>query len=132
ELEEWKATVGKYKENPDKVANLVERTINTQNPDWSDLKSMIETLLDPTERQMVKKAIIDSDRCGEIPIEVENAVNPIVWASDVPGRSKQAEPVSIALKPAKGLERAIPKTINWSALYAIKQGPSETPSEFLE
>ncbi|RMC21457.1 hypothetical protein DUI87_02323 [Hirundo rustica rustica] len=32
----------------------------------------------------------------------------------------------------KGLERAIPKTINWSALYAIKQGPSQTPSEFLD
>lgn len=32
---------------------------------------------------------------------------------------------------AKGMERTIPKTINWSALYAIKQGPSEAPSEFL-
>lgn len=33
---------------------------------------------------------------------------------------------------AIGVERAIPKTINWSALYSLKQGPSETPSEFLE
>lgn len=33
---------------------------------------------------------------------------------------------------AIGLERAIPKTINWSALYSLKQGPFETPSEFLE
>lgn len=32
----------------------------------------------------------------------------------------------------KGLEKAIPKTINWSALYAIKQSPSQTPSEFLD
>lgn len=32
----------------------------------------------------------------------------------------------------RGLERVIPKTINWSALYTIKQGPSETTSEFLE
>ncbi|XP_068031658.1 uncharacterized protein [Anomalospiza imberbis] len=32
----------------------------------------------------------------------------------------------------KGVERAIPKTINWSALYAIKQNPSESPSEFLD
>lgn len=32
----------------------------------------------------------------------------------------------------KGTERAIPETINWSALYAIKQGPSESPSEFLD
>lgn len=33
---------------------------------------------------------------------------------------------------AKGMERAIPKTINWSALHAVKQGPSESPSEFLD
>ena len=33
---------------------------------------------------------------------------------------------------AKGLEKAIPKTINWSALYAIRQGPSESPSKFLD
>lgn len=26
---------------------------------------------------------------------------------------------------AKGIEKAIPKSINWSALYAVKQGPSE-------
>lgn len=32
----------------------------------------------------------------------------------------------------KGMERAIPKTINWSTLYAVKQGPKESPSEFLE
>ena len=30
---------------------------------------------------------------------------------------------------SKGMERAIPKTINW---YAVKQGPSESPSEFLD
>ncbi|KAL2309376.1 hypothetical protein Nmel_005573, partial [Mimus melanotis] len=32
----------------------------------------------------------------------------------------------------KGLERAIPRTINWSTLYAIKQGPSQTLFEFLD
>ena len=30
------------------------------------------------------------------------------------------------------MERVIPKTINWSALYAVKQSPSESPSEFLD
>lgn len=38
-LEEWKTTVGKYEENPDKVAILVEQAINSQNPDWADLNS---------------------------------------------------------------------------------------------
>ncbi|KAL2294521.1 hypothetical protein Nmel_008253 [Mimus melanotis] len=50
ESEQWKTTVGKYKENPDKVVTLVERAINSQTPDWADLNSMLDTLLDPTER----------------------------------------------------------------------------------
>jgi len=33
---------------------------------------------------------------------------------------------------SKGMERAIPRTINWPALYAVKQGPFESPSEFLD
>ncbi|KAF4797635.1 hypothetical protein TURU_071791 [Turdus rufiventris] len=32
------------------------------------------------------------ENSGEIPTEVENAVNPIVRTSDIPGRSKRAEP----------------------------------------
>ncbi|TRZ07496.1 hypothetical protein HGM15179_019611 [Zosterops borbonicus] len=39
------------------------------------------------------------EKCKEIPTEVEKVVNPIVWVSDFSGRSKQKEPVSIALKP---------------------------------
>ena len=30
------------------------------------------------------------------------------------------------------MENAIPKSINWSRLYTVKQGQSETPSEFLD
>ncbi|KAL2309378.1 hypothetical protein Nmel_005575 [Mimus melanotis] len=60
ELEQWKTTIGKYKKNPNKVAKLVEQAINSQNPDWADLNSILDTLLDPTVRQMVNKAISTS------------------------------------------------------------------------
>lgn len=56
-LEQWKTTVGKYKENPDKVATLVERAIITQNPDWADLNSMLDTLLDPTDNKWLIKLL---------------------------------------------------------------------------
>ncbi|KAF4794032.1 hypothetical protein TURU_105575 [Turdus rufiventris] len=35
---------------------------------------------------------------SEIPIEVENVVSPIVWGSDIPERSKQAEPETTSEK----------------------------------
>lgn len=58
------------------------------------------------ETKFVKAtALFIQEYCSEIPTEVENAVIPIVWASDFPGRSKWAEPVSIALKPGATLVR---------------------------
>jgi len=41
----------------------------------------------------------DSFKEEQIPEEVENAVIPLVWANEVPGRSKLAEPVKVTLKP---------------------------------
>ncbi|PKU40288.1 pericentrin isoform x1 [Limosa lapponica baueri] len=38
-------------------------------------------------------------RGEEIPVEVEDAVIPLVWANKVPGQSKLADPVKIILKP---------------------------------
>ena len=34
-----------------------------------------------------------------IPEEVKNAATPLVWANEVPGRSRRAEPLRIILKP---------------------------------
>ncbi|KAI1233215.1 hypothetical protein IHE44_0004809, partial [Lamprotornis superbus] len=98
ELEQWKTPVGKYRENPDKVANLVERAINTQNLDWADLKSMMDTLLDLIGRQTVNKAITTS---VEAQLEVY------------------------------GLKHGVPKALNWSKIYEVKQNYDESPTDFL-
>ncbi|TRZ08531.1 hypothetical protein HGM15179_018578 [Zosterops borbonicus] len=107
---------------------------------------MSDTVLDPTERRMVNKAITTSaeasiangllqgtvpqifplenpEKCGEIPAKAEKVVNPIVWTSDIPGRSKPAEPVSIALKPGPTL------TIEevYSSQPDLKDMPLENP-----
>lgn len=47
----------------------------------------------------------DKPVSGEIPTEVEEAVIPFVWAGEVPGRSKKADPVRIDLKPELALVR---------------------------
>ncbi|RMC09633.1 hypothetical protein DUI87_13419 [Hirundo rustica rustica] len=89
ELEQWKTTVGKYKENPDKVAVLVEQVINSQNPDWADLNSMLDTLLDPTERRMVNKAIVEASIAnGLLQVQCECKFNtPILAVKKADGKS---------------------------------------------
>ena len=41
----------------------------------------------------------DSFKEEQIPEEVENTLIPLVWANEVPGRSKLTEPVKVTLKP---------------------------------
>ena len=41
----------------------------------------------------------DSFKEEQMPEEVENAVIPLVWANEVPGWSKLAEPVKVTLEP---------------------------------
>ncbi|KAI1233206.1 hypothetical protein IHE44_0004800, partial [Lamprotornis superbus] len=52
--QQWKASSGWYRDNPEKVANLVDRAIKTQNPDWGDLNAMLETLLDDIREKLQK------------------------------------------------------------------------------
>jgi len=74
----------------------------------------------------------DSPKEEQIPEEVKNAVTPLVWANEVPGQSKLAEPVKVTLKPGskpvrqkqyplkwetrEGLERLIMKILEYGLL----------------
>ncbi|RMC09951.1 hypothetical protein DUI87_12738 [Hirundo rustica rustica] len=98
-----------------------------------DLQLLLDALTE-TEKQLVWKVAGDlaEDDCRTTQEDVKD-VFPLQDPGWDPnddeelGRLKRYQELIV-----KGLERAIPKTINWSALYAIKQGPSQTPSEFLD
>ncbi|KAK4806190.1 hypothetical protein QYF61_001113 [Mycteria americana] len=57
----------------------------------------------------------DTPGVEEIPVEVENAVTPLVWASGIPGRSKLAEPVKVVLKSGTKPVRQKQYPIKWEA-----------------
>ncbi|GAB0201686.1 protein NYNRIN-like [Grus japonensis] len=63
-------------------------------PHWSKLLAgpVAPWREEPTPEQ-------DSSKEEQIPEVVDNAVTPLVWASEVPGRSKLAEPAKVASKP---------------------------------
>ncbi|GAB0208484.1 hypothetical protein GRJ2_003314100 [Grus japonensis] len=53
DLRAWKETAGTYRDDPERVAKVVETIIRTQNPDWEDLQVILDTLLEDTEKKMV-------------------------------------------------------------------------------
>uniref|UniRef100_A0A8D2M3U7 Core shell protein Gag P30 domain-containing protein n=1 Tax=Zonotrichia albicollis TaxID=44394 RepID=A0A8D2M3U7_ZONAL len=52
----WKQSAGTYRENPDKMAQVVKMVMKTQNPDWDNIQVILDTLMDSTEKEMVLKA----------------------------------------------------------------------------
>ncbi|RMB89174.1 hypothetical protein DUI87_34436 [Hirundo rustica rustica] len=133
DLEIWERIAKGYQSDPIGVAKTMKFMIKQHSPDWADLQLLLDALTE-TEKQLVLKVAGDlaEDDCRTTQEDVK-AVFPLQDPGWDPnddeglGRLKRYQELIV-----KGLERAIPKTINWSALYAIKQGPSQTPSEFLD
>ncbi|XP_051636443.1 transcription initiation factor TFIID subunit 4-like, partial [Manacus candei] len=135
ELQQWKAFVGAYRDNPDKVANYMERAIRTQNPDWCDLEVMMDTLLDSTEKQMVKRAAQSSIELlitGGVLTGKLKDIFPLEdpkWDPNLPEKKE-------ALKRYQdwvvyGFRHGIPKAVNWSKVDEVRQDRNESPTDFL-
>lgn len=67
----------------------------------------VEVLIPESKYVQASVFLLQKDKpvSAEIPTEVEEAVIPFVWAGEVPGRSKRAEPVRKDLKPESALVR---------------------------
>ncbi|RMB93099.1 hypothetical protein DUI87_30419 [Hirundo rustica rustica] len=133
DLEIWERIAKGYRSDPIGVAKKMKFMVKQHSPDWADLQLLLDALTE-TEKQLVLKVAgnLAEDDCRTTQEDVKD-VFPLQDPGWDPnddeelGRLKRYQELIV-----KGLERAIPKTINWSALYAIKQGPSQTPSEFLD
>ncbi|KAJ7421650.1 hypothetical protein BTVI_17119 [Pitangus sulphuratus] len=85
--------------------------------------SVLNTLGGKLSHGTVKVIGATGEDHDEILAETESAVIPIGWANNCPGRSKQAEPVSITLKPGATQDlRAIDKI--------IEDGPPVVPNPY--
>ncbi|RMC04402.1 hypothetical protein DUI87_19224 [Hirundo rustica rustica] len=133
DLEIWERIAKGYRSDPIGVAKKMKFMVKQHSPDWADLQLLLDALTE-TEKQLVLKVAGDlaEDDCRTTQEDVKD-----VFPLQDPGWDPNDDEELGQLKRyqeliVKGLERAIPKTINWSALYAIKQGPSQTPSEFLD
>nr|XP_032600643.1 uncharacterized protein LOC116806932 [Taeniopygia guttata] len=132
----WKQSAGTFWENADKVARVVKMIMKTQNPDWDDIQVILDTLMDSTEKEMVLKAAKERAR--------EDIRNRLVmgtlddnfptedtgWYPNAPGHMQKLKKYQEWVQ--MGVQNAVPKTINWSKLYEIRQEKKESPTVFLE
>ncbi|KAJ7423564.1 hypothetical protein BTVI_09338 [Pitangus sulphuratus] len=114
-----------FRKNPERF-ELIAKNLDI---DWEDIDFMLSELTE-TEKELVLKtgrthAALLPGNAGDI-FPVENPK----WD---PNDSIQYDLlVQYRKLIALGLRNAIPKAINWAALYDVRQEQDETPSDFLE
>uniref|UniRef100_A0A803WD83 Core shell protein Gag P30 domain-containing protein n=1 Tax=Ficedula albicollis TaxID=59894 RepID=A0A803WD83_FICAL len=132
----WKQSAGSYRENPERVARVVKMIIKTQNPDWNDMQVLLDTLMDSTEKEMVLRAM--KERAQEMIRlhAVGRTVGDLVPSDDPgwdPNRGEGRESIREYQELlVEGIRTGMPKTLNWSKLYSVRQDKNESPSAFLE
>uniref|UniRef100_U3KIY8 Core shell protein Gag P30 domain-containing protein n=1 Tax=Ficedula albicollis TaxID=59894 RepID=U3KIY8_FICAL len=130
----WKQSAGSYREDPERTAQVVKMVVKTQNPDWNDLQVLLDTLMDSTEKEMVLRAAKEKAREDIRTQRIMGlSVNEVVPQDDLgwdPNtgegyrRLKQFQELVI-----EGVRSGMPKTLNWSKLYTVKQEKNESPSQ---
>ncbi|KFQ14352.1 hypothetical protein N330_02302, partial [Leptosomus discolor] len=131
DLEVWKTVASGYRADPDKVARRFQFIAKQHNPDWNDTQLLLDCLTE-SERVLVLKAgegtASDNTAQGE---DVKEHF-PLQDPRQDPNKTAEQEKLREYQKWIRlRFERGMPKTINWSALYSVRQGKTETPSEFL-
>ncbi|XP_053911764.1 uncharacterized protein LOC128850785 isoform X2 [Cuculus canorus] len=132
----WKQSAGTYRENPSKVARVVKMILKTQNPDWDDIQVLLDTLMDSTEKEMVlrtaRERVREDSRQGIVTGTVDQnfPTEDPMWdyntARGMSNLRRYQEWIVVEV------QNAMPKTINWSKLYNVRQEKTESPSVFLE
>ncbi|KFP34928.1 hypothetical protein N324_03934, partial [Chlamydotis macqueenii] len=135
DLRAYKKLAGSYQEDPERVAQVFETIIKTQDPDWTGIQVLLGMLLDSTEEVMVLKT---ARQQAEAAYADGNLLGTLV--QNFPDSDPQWNPNHPAQKKALiqyqrwilyGIRHAMPQAINWSKLYDVKQGPNETPSDYV-
>ncbi|KFV19450.1 hypothetical protein N340_14119, partial [Tauraco erythrolophus] len=133
DLKEWKAAAQEYRSDPVSVTQNLKFIIKQHNPDWDDMQLLLECLTEREKQLVIKTAGDLAKDHFEAKGEDVKDYFPLQDPKWDPNQSAAVERLqSYQGWILKGMERAIPKTINWAVLYAVKQGPSESPSEFLD
>ncbi|KAF1466409.1 hypothetical protein FQV21_0012110, partial [Spheniscus demersus] len=128
DLETWKNVAKNYQSDSVGVTKHFQFLIKQRNPDWSDIQLLLDHMTE-TEKQLILKTAqaMVSDQLKNAGEDIKEHF-PLQDPHWDPNRGAHAKLLNAYRDwVIRGMERAIPKTINWSTLYAIRQGPKETP-----
>ncbi|KGL86755.1 hypothetical protein N301_12236, partial [Charadrius vociferus] len=135
DLDVWKEVAERYRDDSSKVAKRFELIVKNQDPDWSDV-DLIWGEMTETEKQLVLKTARAHVQAKITGRALQGHVDGHVPLTDPHWDPNDGRDYRMLRRYQDwiklGLKNAVPKAVNWSALFAIKQGQKETPTEFLD
>ncbi|KFV06345.1 hypothetical protein N340_11869, partial [Tauraco erythrolophus] len=134
-LDTWKEEVKNYRDDPLGIIKRFEFIVKNQNPDWKDIDILLDAMTETKKKLILKTAqtqVQAQITAGMLAGGVDQYV-PLIDPHWDPNDNTDQRTLKQYQNWIKfGLENAIPKAVNWSALYAVKQGQTESPTEFLD
>ncbi|KFQ19507.1 hypothetical protein N331_05008, partial [Merops nubicus] len=135
DLDTWREMVKGYRDDPEGVAKRFELIVKNQDPDWKDIDLMLDALTE-TEKQLIIKSARTQVQIQITTGTLQGTVETHVPRDDPNWDPNDNHDYGLLKKYQEwiriGIETAIPKAVNWSNLYEIKQSSAETPTEFLD
>ncbi|KFV42787.1 hypothetical protein N328_01191, partial [Gavia stellata] len=135
DLNNCKQAAGNYRDNPDKVAKAFDTTIRTTDPDWRDIDAITSVFFDSAEKEMIfrtaKTQIEGQIDIGQLQGRWEQYLPPADPDWDLNNRAERELIKQYPRLILLGAKNAVPKVVNWSMLYQVKQNKEESPTEFL-
>ena len=133
DLATWKSAAKGYRSDSVGVTKHFQFLIKQHDLDWSDIQLLLDHMTE-TEKQLILKTAQDL-ATDHLKITREDIKDhfPLQNPRWDPNRGAHMRLLN-AYRDwiVRGMEQAIPKAINCAALYAVQQGPKETPSELLD
>ncbi|KFQ68083.1 hypothetical protein N335_03759, partial [Phaethon lepturus] len=133
DLRSWKDTAGTYWEDPERVARVIETIIRMQDPDWNDL--ILDNLLDETNKLMVLNAAREQVEGAHANGDLQGTVDQNFPSVNLEWDPNQPGPRGILKRYQRwilyGVKNAMPKAINRSKIYEVRQESNESPSTFM-
>ncbi|KFU99134.1 hypothetical protein N340_02958, partial [Tauraco erythrolophus] len=130
DLQNGKEIVWGYRSDPVGVTKQFKFLVKQHNPDWEDIQLLLD-LMTEREKQLVLKTANDLTKdelkAHELDEKEYFHLPDPKWDPNTATGKEYLSHYQNWI--TEGMEKAIPKSVNWAIMYAIKQGPNETPSE---
>uniref|UniRef100_A0A8U7P0N4 Core shell protein Gag P30 domain-containing protein n=1 Tax=Corvus moneduloides TaxID=1196302 RepID=A0A8U7P0N4_CORMO len=131
DLDTWREAARMYSKDPEKVAKRFELVVRNQDVDWEDIDLMLSELTETEKAAVVSTArthVQGQIAAGTLHGNVDNIfpTGDTHWDPNDP----QTYPFLVRYRKLQQ-KHGVPKALNWSKLYEVKQNYDESPPDFL-